>query len=154
MASSLKKHCFLLRGRVVLLRDPSSKNLPGNLKNQVFPGRSWKKNDPAVGFAPKFCAECNGRELHGSHGDHFREKSQIRPRSKRMSSSRSCSQRNSVQNAPIESSTALTATLFVNFSIYQRINKKNATSGAGPSSSATFPTKCELKNKECTPKVN
>ena len=33
---------------------------------------------------------------------------------KNMSSSQSCSHRNSVQNAPIESSTALTATLFVN----------------------------------------
>ena len=31
----------------------------------------------------------------------------------KMSSSQSCSHRNSVQNAPIESSTALTATLFV-----------------------------------------
>ena len=24
-------------------------------------------------FAPKFCAECTDREVHSSHGDHFRE---------------------------------------------------------------------------------
>ena len=28
-------------------------------------------------FAPKFCAECTGRELHSSHGDPFRENSKI-----------------------------------------------------------------------------
>ena len=129
------------------------------MKNQVSLGGSWTNTDPAVGFAPKFCAECNGRELlsshgdpfhekyqirsrskknvviaklfapkfcaectgrelHSSHGDPFREKPKIRPRSKKMSSSHSCSHRNSVQNAPVESSTALTATLFVNFLIF------------------------------------
>ena len=51
----------------------STKNLQGNLKNQVSPGGSWKKADPAVGFAPKFCAECNGRELNSSHGNDFCE---------------------------------------------------------------------------------
>ena len=28
-------------------------------------------------FAPKFCAECTGRELHSSNGDAFREKNKI-----------------------------------------------------------------------------
>ena len=66
-------------------------------------------------FAQSFCAECTGRELHSSHGDPFREKSKFWPRSQKMSSSQSCSHQNSVQDALIESSTALTATLFMNF---------------------------------------
>ena len=33
-----------------------------------------RKNDVITKlFAPKFCAECTGRELHSSHGDPFRE---------------------------------------------------------------------------------
>ena len=80
-------------------------------------------------FAPKFCAECTGRDLHSSHGDPFREKSKIRPRSNKMSSSQSCSHRNSVQNAPIESSTALAATLFVNISLFKSLGNFWETSG-------------------------
>ena len=64
-------------------------------------------------FAPKFCAECTGRELHSPHGDPFRELFDFRAN-----------------------------------------QKKDATSGAGPSSSATFPILCELRNKKCTPKAN
>ena len=41
-----------------------------------------------------------------------------RPRSRKMPLSQSCSHRNSVQNAPIESFPALTATTFVNISTF------------------------------------
>ena len=102
-----------------------SKNLQGNLKNHVSPGGSWKKTDPAVGFAPEFCAECNGRELLSSHGGPFREKTDLDHKKckkltliQKMSSSQSCSHRNSVRNAPIESSTALAGTLFVTISMF------------------------------------
>ena len=64
-------------------------------------------------FAPNLCAECIDRELHSSHGDPFRENQKIWPRPKKISSLQSCSHRNSVQHGQIESSTALTATLFV-----------------------------------------
>ena len=73
---------------------------------------SWKKNDLAVGFAPKFCAECNGRELLGSHGDHFRELLRF-------------------------------CTFSHNFCRFW--NLPTPASGAGPGSSATYPTKDELK---------
>ena len=64
-----------------------------------------------------------------------RQNDKSRHRSKKMSSSQSCSHRNSVQNAPVESSTALTATLFV----------KNHQIDPDPektSSSHSFPTIC------------
>ena len=43
----------------------------------------------------------------------------------KMSSSQTCSQRNSVQNAPVESSTALTATLFVKIPKFDHNPKKS-----------------------------
>ena len=43
----------------------------------------------------------------------------------KMSSSQSCSHRNSVQNAPVESSTALTATLFVKIPKFGHNPKKS-----------------------------
>ena len=41
----------------------TTENLPKIITNQVSRCGSWKTTSPAVGFAPKFCAECNGREL-------------------------------------------------------------------------------------------
>ena len=41
------------------------------MKNQLFPGGSWRKTDPTVGFAPKFCAKWYGRELVNFHTDYF-----------------------------------------------------------------------------------
>ena len=90
-------------------------------------------------FAPKFCAEWSDREVHSSHGDHFRDNFFVYvsepcfgaqkltpslgalsrgPRPRKMSSSQSCSHRNSVQNGPIERSTALTGTTFVTISVF------------------------------------
>ena len=116
------------------------------MKNQVFPSGSWKKNDPAVGFAPKFRAECNGRELHSSHGDPFRKKSKIRPRSKKnvviakLFAPKFCAE---CTGRELHSSHGDPFRELFDF----RANLKSATSGAGSSSSATLPTKCELKIK-------
>ena len=53
----------------------------------------------------------------------------FRPQFPKTSPSQSCSHRNSVQNAPIESSTALTATLFVNISLFMSLGNFWETSG-------------------------
>ena len=104
----------------------------------------WRNAVGTVGFVPKFCAKWYGREIHCSHGDHFRAKFQFlcrrhflptwrklqkRTKNKHMTfqnkgfgempSSRLDSHRNSVQNCMVESFWALTATVFVpNLSFY------------------------------------
>ena len=79
-------------------------------------------------FALEFCAEWSNREVHSSHGYHFLDNffvyvsepcfgTQKLTPSRKMSSSKRCSHRNSVQNGPIERSTALTGTTFVTISV-------------------------------------
>ena len=73
---------------------------------------------------PGYCLEID-RRLTGSTGNRLEIDRQStgksngnRPRSQKMASSQKCSHRNSVQNGPIEKFPALTATIFVNISVF------------------------------------
>ena len=113
---------------------PNVKKCPADLPTTMaeFPTRMADFSRSGVvtkTFAPKFCAEWSDREVHSSHGDHFRDNvrvyvsepcfgAQKLTPSQKMSSSKSCSHRNSVQNGPIERSTALTGTTSLTISVF------------------------------------
>ena len=97
----------------------------------------WKLRPGTVRHGTDFEPERNGTVRNGTNFDPERnglERTGLRRKIKiltpiqKMSSSQSCSHRNSVQNGQIESSTALTATLFVKKSKFDHSPKKMSSS--------------------------
>ena len=106
---------------------------PGMYRERNGTVFQWKLRPGTVRHGTDFDPERNGTVRNGTNFDPERnglERTGLRRKIKiltpiqKMSSSQSCSHRNSVQNAPVESSTALTATLFVKIPKFDHNPKK------------------------------